>query len=235
MSSILDVKIENFEGPLDLLIHLVYKNEMDIFNISIAVITDRFVETVNEMKNLDMEVASEFIQMATYLLYLKSKMLLPDLVDDEQELDPETEKFLFSQRLIEYSFYKDISEILNEKEFFASRYLTRGSTIKLDVDTYNIDDGFELSKIFFSLLNKDIKKDMEIKKDTHDINSIMDKIKKILSDNRKYFWSELILGVSSIREIVVYFLSLLELVKLKIIKLSQIDNFSDFIVVKNEL
>lgn len=235
MSGILDVKIENFEGPLDLLIHLVYKNEMDIFNISIAVITDQFVETVNEMKSLDMEVASEFIQMATYLLYLKSKMLLPDLVDDEEELDPETEKFLFSQRLIEYSFYKDISEILNEKEFFASRYLTRGSTIKLDVEAYNIADGFELSKIFFSLLNKDIKKEMEIKKDTHDINSIMERIKKILSDNRKYFWSELILGVSSIREIVVYFLSLLELVKLKIVKLSQIDNFSDFIVVKNEL
>ena len=234
MTSILGVKIENFEGPLDLLIHLVYKNEMDIFNISISVIADQFVETLNEMKNLDMEVASEFVQMATYLLYLKSRMLLPDLVDDEEEVDPQTEKFLFSQKIIEYSFYKDISEILKEKEFFASRYLTRSSNIKLDVDKRNMGDVFELSKLFFSLLNRDTKKGMEIKKDTHDINSIMEKIKKVISDNRKYFWSELIAGISSVRETVVYFLSILELVKLKVINVSQTDNFSDFVVVKNE-
>lgn len=234
MNSILDIKLENFEGPLDLLIHLIYKNEMDIFNISVSVITDQFVEALDEMKNLDMEIASEFIQMATYLLYLKSKMLLPDLVETEEELDPETEKYLFSQRLIEYSFFKDVAETLKEKEFFSSRLLKRNTAIKLDIDTANSYNSLELPEVFFSMLNREIKKDMIIKKDTVDINVTMDTIKAILSDKKKYFWSELIKNVKSLRGIVVYFISILELIKLRIISVSQIDNFSDFIVVKNE-
>jgi len=118
MGDLLEVKVSNFEGPLDLLLHLIYKNELDIYDIPIAVIADQFVEEIKKMENVDMEVAADFIQMASYLIYLKSKMLLPRQFAIEEGIDPEEEKFIFTQRLVEYSFYKDMAMLLKGKGVF---------------------------------------------------------------------------------------------------------------------
>ena len=91
------VKIENFEGPLDLLCHLIDKNKMDIYDINLREITDQYIEYINEMEKMNLEVTSEFLVMASTLLYLKSKSLLPNQVEDEKEL---TEEELL-QRIIE--------------------------------------------------------------------------------------------------------------------------------------
>ncbi len=106
------IKLENFEGPLDLLCHLIDKNKMSIYDIKLSEITDQYLEYLNKMEQMNLEIASEFLIMASTLLYLKSKNLLPTEADDEREL---TEEELL-QRIIEYKRYKEISKKL--KEFY---------------------------------------------------------------------------------------------------------------------
>ena len=107
-----EIKVENFEGPLDLLCHLIEKNKLDIFEIKISDITDQYIEYINQMEQMNLEVTSEFLIMASTLLYLKSKTLLPKETEDEEEL---TEEELL-QRIIDYKRYKEISKKL--KEFY---------------------------------------------------------------------------------------------------------------------
>lgn len=106
------IKLENFEGPLDLLCHLIDKNKMNIYDIKLSEITDQYIEYINQMEKMNLEVTSEFIIMASTLLYIKSKNLLPTEVEDEREL---TEEELL-QRIIEYKKYKEISKKI--KEFY---------------------------------------------------------------------------------------------------------------------
>ena len=114
------IKLDNFEGPLDLLCHLVDKNKMDINKVNITQITDQYIEYINTMKEMNLDITSEFVLMASTLLYIKSKSLLPKQVEDEGEL---TEEELIS-RIIEYKKYKEISKklkefyIQNSKKFF---------------------------------------------------------------------------------------------------------------------
>ena len=122
------IKLENFEGPLDLLCHLIDKNKMDIYDIKLSEITDQYIFYINQMEKMNLEITSEFLIMASTLLYIKSKNLLPTEVDDEREL---TEEELL-QRIIEYKKYKEISKKL--KEFYevnAKRFLKLQETIKL--------------------------------------------------------------------------------------------------------
>ena len=97
------IKVENFEGPLDLLCHLIDKNKMNIYDIKISQIADQYIEYINKMEELNLEVTSEFLIMASTLLYIKSKGLLPNQAEEEEEL---TEEQLI-QRIIEYKKYKE--------------------------------------------------------------------------------------------------------------------------------
>lgn len=228
MNNFLEVKVENFEGPLDLLIHLIYKNEMSIYDISISIITDQFVEAVENMKTVDMNIAGEFIQMASYLLYLKSKMLLPRSIVDEEDIDPEQEKFLLTQKIIEYSFYKDISEILREKEFFSGRFLKRTESILLPRFEKVEADPYILANMLFKLIDKPAKgANITIKKDIIDIETMINKLKLFLNKNKISFWTEIVNLAKSRQEVVVLFMAVLEMVKLNLIQVFQTDNFSD--------
>ena len=102
------IKIENFEGPLDLLCHLIDKNKMNIYDIKISQIADQYIEYINQMEEMNLEVTSEFLMMASTLLYIKSKGLLPNEVEAEEEL---TEEQLIA-RIIEYKKYKEITSKL---------------------------------------------------------------------------------------------------------------------------
>ena len=103
------IKIENFEGPLDLLCHLIDKNKMNIYDIKISEIADQYIEYINKMEELNLEVTSEFLIMASTLLYIKSKMLLPK--PEEEDEDPRAE---LADRLEEYKRYKEISAQIEE-------------------------------------------------------------------------------------------------------------------------
>ena len=104
------IKIDNFEGPLDLLCHLIDKNKMNINDINLTEITDQYVDYINKMEEMNLEVTSEFIIMASTLIYLKSKSLLPKEVDDEEEISEEE----LLRRIIEYKRYKEITKTLRE-------------------------------------------------------------------------------------------------------------------------
>ena len=104
------IKLQNFEGPLDLLCHLIDKNKMNICDIKISEITDQYIEYLNKMEQMNLEITSEFLVMASTLLYLKSKSLLPSIEEDEKEISEEE----LIRRIIEYKKYKEISKKLNE-------------------------------------------------------------------------------------------------------------------------
>jgi len=122
------IRLDNFEGPLDLLCHLVDKNKMDIHEVNISKITDQYIEYINAMKELNLDVTSEFVLMASTLLFIKSKSLLPKQVEDEGEL---TEEELI-HRIIEYKKYKEISKKLREYfEIYSKRFYKLPDRIEL--------------------------------------------------------------------------------------------------------
>jgi len=122
------IRLDNFEGPLDLLCHLVDKNKMDINEVSISQITDQYIEYINAMQELNLDITSEFLVMASTLVYLKSKSLLPKQVEDEAEL---TEEELI-HRIIEYKKYKEISKKLREYfEIYSKRFYKVPDKIEL--------------------------------------------------------------------------------------------------------
>ena len=122
------IKIDNFEGPIDLLCHLIDKNKMDIYDINLSEITDQYIEYLKEQEKLNLEIASEFLVMASTLLYLKSKKLLPKQEEEEEEL---TEEELI-RRIIEYKKFKEISKVLKENyNTFSYRYYKMQEDIKL--------------------------------------------------------------------------------------------------------
>lgn len=123
-----EIRLDNFEGPLDLLCHLVDKNKMDIHEVNISKITDQYTEYINAMKELNLDVTSEFVLMASTLLFIKSKSLLPKQVEDEGEL---TEEELI-HRIIEYKKYKEISKRLREQfDIYSKRFYKLPDKIEL--------------------------------------------------------------------------------------------------------
>lgn len=137
-----EIKIENFEGPLDLLVHLIDKNKMDIYDIKISEITEQYIDYLRKMEDMNLVVASEFAIMASTLLYLKSKKLLPKHEENEEEL---TEEELI-RRIIEYKKYKEISSSLKSNyEINSKRYF--GFAEKLQLPKQEIDVKYEHSII----------------------------------------------------------------------------------------
>lgn len=133
-----EIKIENFEGPLDLLVHLIDKNKMDIYDIKISEITEQYIDYLRKMEDMNLVVASEFAIMASTLLYLKSKKLLPKHEENEEEL---TEEELI-RRIIEYKKYKEVSSSLKSNyEINSKRYF--GFAEKLQLPKQEIDVKYE--------------------------------------------------------------------------------------------
>jgi len=232
MSRLLDVRLDNFEGPLDLLIHLIYKNELNIYDIPIAFISGQFVEAVNEMEKLDIEVAAEFINMASYLIYLKSRMLLPKDIYAEEEMDPEEEKFLLTQRLVEYSFYKDVAENLRVLEIESGKYLMRSSKLYIPKEELDTEDPYSIANAFFGLLEKADVKPMHVEKDGVDVTDIIEKIKHIVFEKNKLFWTDIVKTCASRREVVISLLAVLELMRLKYIEAMQAELFGEIVIEK---
>ena len=136
------LKLENFEGPLDLLCHLIDKNKMDIYDINLSEITDQYIDYINKMEKMNLEVTSEFLVMASTLLYLKSKNLLPSQVEGEKEL---TEEELL-QRIIEYKKYKEITKKLKEMYENNNKIVCKLPE-KIELPKQNVEVNYEKEKI----------------------------------------------------------------------------------------
>lgn len=156
------IKLDNFEGPLDLLCHLVDKNKMDIYKVNITQITDQYIEYINQMKELNLEVTSEFVLMASTLLYIKSKSLLPKQVEDEGEL---TEEELIN-RIIEYKKYKEISKKLREQFLIYSKRFYKLPD-KVELPKRKLEE--EYSK---EVLEEAYKKLLKLNKEKINVNAI---------------------------------------------------------------
>lgn len=246
----LQVKLEIFEGPFDLLLKLIDKNKIDIYNIPISKLTDDYLSYVKNMVNLDMNETSEFILMATMLLEIKSKMLLPKdkNIETNEEIDPREE---LVKKLVEYKKYKLVAETLATKEVFSEKVIFK----KVDIDLINsfktkssitqeLIDGLNLDMLYnvFKevLKRKDLKKDYirsgfkSVTKSLYNVKDKMQYIKDILFLEQELNFKKILEESNSKIEIVVTFLAILELIKEREIKILQQNIFSEIIIFKGE-
>ncbi len=223
------VKLEIFEGPMDLLLHLIKKHELDIYDIPIAPITQQYLEYVELMKSLDMEIAGEFLVMAATLTHIKSKMLLPpsETPDEDDGVDPRAE---LVRRLLEYKRFKDAAATLEGREQEWSKVYTRetGTSPELPADDEPLLFDFHLFDLLAALrdvLARVPDAGIEL---TAEAVSITEKISTILSRLEtvdSLLFTDLFEGNSSRAQVIGTFLALLELIKNRVVKAVQVEQF----------
>lgn len=236
------VKLEAFEGPLDLLLHLIDKNKINIYDIPIAEITDQYLEYIKQMEEKNLEIMSEFLVMAATLINIKSRMLLPAAdSEDEQEEDPRQE---LVDKLLEYKMFKYVSEQLKDKQEDASKILFKPPTIpkeiadfKEEIDVSELIGDLTLEKlheIFSSLVKRQSEKIDPIRSKFGKIEkeeiSLADKFIQIQEyglKNRVFYFRNLLEQQTTRMEIIVTFLGILELIRLGRIMIEQERVFDD--------
>lgn len=237
--------ISNFEGPLDLLLHLIAKNKKDIFEISLSELTDEYVAYLQEMNENNIEVASEFVVMAATLLDIKARKLLPQLEEEEEEEQLSEEELL--RRLNQYKLYKEAAEKINEmyKLNFGSfvkafEKIKFNKKIEYTGEKFNKRDIFSTySDILFRNQNKINKQAKEIEKiAVYEKYTVQDKVKQIvgyLNENKNMVFNNVFNQSCENIEVVTAFLGVLELSKMKQVDIEQQYLFSDINVTrKNE-
>lgn len=241
------VKLQVFEGPLDLLLHLIDKNKVDIYDIPIVDITDQYLEYIKNMGSQDMNVMSEFMVMAATLIDIKCKMLLPKEVnEDGEEEDPRAE---LVRQLLEYKMCKYMSYELKDRQVDASRAIFKAPTIPKEIEEYKapLDYGELIGDMTLKKLN-DIFQSM-VKRTEDRIDPIRSKFGNLekdeipLSEKQGYIFNylsvhsrcsfrELLEKQGSKMEIIVSFLVVLELMKMGQIQIAQDDLFDDIIITR---
>lgn len=233
------VSLNVFQGPFDLLYHLIEKKEIDIYDIPIAEITEQYLEYLNQMIQFNMNVASEFILMASTLIEIKSQMLLPA---KEKEEDPRQE---LVNKLLEYKMFKDISEELKKYEDESSFYFSKPkeeialtSDVKTEQLSLNEINIYELYNIFMSLIkNQDlkiIKEDkLKVYRENYSIKDCVDELKSKLKVAGRVSLFDTFRGKKQITKeyVVTTFLAVLELSGKQGMKIYQTDIYSDIIIV----
>ncbi len=241
----IDVKLQVFEGPLDLLLHLIEKNKVNIYDIPIVSITEQYLEYIETMERSDLDVMSEFLVMAATLINIKSKMLLPkDEEEEEEENDPREE---LVRRLLEYKMYKYAAYELKDMQLDASKALYKKSTIPEEIEEYveEIDpatlvDGMTLSKlneIFKSIMLKQVDKVDPIRskfgtieKEEVNIEDKMADIRAEVKGLRGIRFRTLLEMQASKINVIVTFLAVLELMTVGAITIRQNELFDDIII-----
>jgi len=216
------VRLEVFEGPLDLLLHLIRRNQVDIYDIPIATITDQYLDYLSLMKALNLDVAGEFLLMAATLLHIKSKMLLPSPPEEEEEEDDPRAELV--NRLLEYEKYKEVAVRLHERDILERDTFVPGKQAEESEERGLVEVGvFELIEALKDVLNR---YSPETAYDiTLDRITIEERIAQILetvkAEGKELLFSSLFSGVSSKDDIIITFLALLELIKMRMIKVYQ--------------
>lgn len=223
------ITLPNFEGPLDLLLHLIRKHELDIRDLPIAFITDKYLEYLGLMNRLNLDVASEYLVMAATLAHIKSKTLLPrppEDQDDEEgdEIDPRAELI---RRLLEYQKYKQVAEDLGARAIAGRDVFSRGTEAPVS-DAAQPLARFSVFKLIDALkkvaarINADISLEVDAERMT--IQERIGSLVELLRDRRRCRFDELFEGVTSSYELVVTFLALLEMAKMRLASVYQTDH-----------
>lgn len=225
----LSFKVAAFEGPLDLLLHLISKNKVNIYDIPIAEITDQYLEYIDAMRELDMDVGGEFLVMASQLLLIKSRMLLP--VENEEEEDPRLE---LADRLEEYRRYKLISEEMEQLSHFADNLVFKESEpldfpkIKIENKSLEVD---KLYSAFMTVLERGrIRASLEPKsfrrvigRTNYSVREASNRIIHLIAENDTVEFEDLFEGMYYRGEMVAAFLAVLELMKENYISVEEVD------------
>jgi len=218
------VKLEVFEGPLDLLLHLIKKEEIDIYNIPISRITEEYLAYVELLKLLNLEIAGEFLVMAATLLQIKSKKLLPviDLdAENQEELDPCQE---LVRQLLEYKRFKEVAKVLEQREIKQQQIYTRPPVKieKIGDEEYVIEASlFDLLDAFKNVLKSSVKTVREIIQEEVRIEERMKIIRDRLAEKESLTFEDIFTPESTKMEMIVSLLGLLEMIKQKEIKIMQ--------------
>ena len=241
----IQVKLEAFEGPLDLLLHLIDKNKVDIYDIPIVEITEQYLEYIRQMETEDMNVMSEFLLMAATLLDIKCQMLLPKEVDENgEEEDPRAE---LVQKLLEYKMYKYMSFELRDKHVDAQKYFYREQNLPQEVEGYRAPLNYEellgdmtlntLHDVFKLVVRKQEDKIDPIRstygnieKDEVDMDQRMLHVENYLKCHKHFSFRELLERQTSKINVIVTFLVMLELMKVGKITIYQEEIFDDIII-----
>lgn len=233
------VKLEVFEGPLDLLLYLIKKDEVDIHDIPIERVTTQYMQYLELMKMLDLDFAGEFIVMAATLMMIKSRMLLP--VEDRAELEEEEEdpRWDLVRQLVEYKKFKDAAQHLQHLERRQEDVFPReGDTVELgpDAEVALRDVSiFDLITAFNLALSK-VKPDelQEIFSERFTVADKIDSISELLKSEEELSFSRLVTSVGSRGELVCVFLAILELIRLKQIQAKQRERFGEIMILRVE-
>ena len=239
------VKLQVFEGPLDLLLHLIDKNKIDIYDIPIVEITNQYMEYIKAMEKEDLNVMSEFLVMAATLLDIKCKMLLPKEVnEDGEEEDPRQE---LVEQLLEYKMYKYMSYELKDRELESERVMYKTPTIPQEVMEYeqpvNLDELLEdltlqkLNHIFKDVMKRQVDKIDPVRSKFGKIEkeevTVSDKLVFVTDyarEHKKFSFRTLLTKQSSKTQIVVTFLVILEMMKAGKISIEQEQPFDDIVI-----
>jgi segregation and condensation protein A len=230
----LDFKIHDFEGPLDLLLHLIKESKMNILDIQIEEITNQYMDFLHQTEKMNLEISSEYLVLASELLEIKSKMLLPkSTMEEEEEEDPREE---LVNRLLEYQAYKDITQVLQEKELLRKDIYTK---VPENIHQYIEEDHEIHSDVTLEDLLSALQQYYQRKEDSKPLNtkvtvneisvsSRRNDIKKLLKKKKRLSFYELF-PVASREYVVATFLAILEMAKNRELVIRQDKQFADII------
>ena len=245
----LEVKLQAFEGPLDLLLHLIEKNKVDIYDIPIVEKTEQYLDYVSKMPKDDLDLASEFLVMAATLIDIKSRMLLPKEIDENgEEIDPRAE---LVEKLIEYKMYKYAAVELRDMQVYAGKSMYKQPTVPEEVSKYeppvNLDslladvDLNKLNDIFQMVLKRQVDKIDPVRSKFGKIEmeevSLPDKITYVsttVKKRKKCKFKQLLEEAHSKVEVIVSFLAILELIKVGEIEVRQDETFGGIYIDSTE-
>ncbi len=233
------VKLSDFEGPLDLLLFFIKRDELDIYDIPIAMITKEFLEYLQYLQELNLDIAGEFIVTAAELMQIKVQMLLPRPDGDgEEEFDPRAE---LVRRLLEYKRWKEMAELLERKQLQQRKLAYRGNfendpkitETENDEDLLRDVTLFDLIASFQHAVNKMPRKHVhEINKLNVSLDEQMEFIINLFKDRVEVSFYEIVLSMTEKIRIVVTFIAILELMKQHLIAINQFDSYGDITIVK---
>ncbi len=226
------VKVNVFEGPYDLLLFLIKKGEVDIYDIPIAKVAKAYLDYIELMRSLDLEIAGEFIVMAATLMRIKAKMLLPVYVEAEEEIvDPRTE---LVQNLLEYQRIQNAAERFEEYEGSRLCHFTRGN-VRYDLGLEKEEEYLEMQMSVYELMlafekiikEKKVKKFHVVEPEPYTVEERIDEILKILEGGKKVSFQKILMDYNEKIIIVINFLAILELVRMHRVRITQSQPFQE--------
>ena len=232
------VKLANFEGPLDLLLYLIKRNEVDVYDIPIALITAQYLDYLDLMQELDLDVAGEFLVMASTLIHIKSRMLVPRIETATDAEDDEDPREVLMRRLLEHQKFKAAAELLHEREIVRSAQWTRPDSRVEDIAGEPFErelevDLFSLLQAFQSVIARSRERPpVMLPAEVVPIETRIEQLMERLSETQACAFRDLFDDAASRRDLITTFLAVLEMIRLKLIRVFQGDTFGPIRVYK---